>query len=243
MKMPKTKSMSRKRRSGNQLSRSSKRQRQAYAPSKTLISGTNPQNHVVVRGIGMPDKLTTNLVYSDSFVLDPTAASPFQSKRFRWNSVFDPDYEVGGGQPTYFDPLSAMYERYLVNGAKLTAVFSRSTATTANIGPYICGIATSGGTSVVTTDTGSLISTPNVNYALVSDQDGSVPVVSTYSAKKCFDPVDNTDGSQTTTNPTRTWLAHVFAQPQGVDVEAPINVVVMIEYNVTFSGLRAVVDL
>lgn len=240
--MPKTKSMSRKRRTSKQLSRSNKRARRAYAPSKTLISGTNPQNHVVIRGIGLPDKLTTNLVYSDSFSLDPSSLTPIPTKRFRWNSCYDPDFEVAGGQPTYFDQIAALYAKFLVNGAKMTAVFSRGSGTTANIGPYICGISSGFDSALPTSDAGTLISAPNVNYAVVSPDDGSVAVTATYSAKKVFDDWQAVQGSATS-NPTQQWLAHVFASPQGLDVETPINVVIMIEFNVTFSQMKAIVDL
>ena len=46
------------------------RKRTAYDKSNYLLSGTNPQNTVVFRGIRFPDRLTTNVVYADSIVLD-----------------------------------------------------------------------------------------------------------------------------------------------------------------------------
>ena len=44
-------------------------------------------------------------------------------------------------------------------------------------------------------------------------------------------------------NPTINWYAKVFASPQGVDVEKPINVIVIIEYNVTLSDVIGVYDV
>ena len=45
-------------------------------------------------------------------------------------------------------------------------------------------------------------------------------------------------------NPTVRWYANVFASPQGVDVEKkPINVIVIIEYNVTLSDVIGVADV
>ena len=46
-----------------------------------------------------------------------------------------------------------------------------------------------------------------------------------------------------TQNPVINWYAKVFASPQGVDIEKPINVIVIIEYNVTLSDVIGVVDV
>lgn len=218
-----------------------KKRRQAYKKSNILTSGTNPANHVIHRGIGFPDKFTTNLVYTDSFVLDPSASTICPSKRFRWANLYDPDYETGGGQPTYYDQLAAMYGRYIVNGAKMTVIFSRMTGTAAGIGPYICGVLTTDGntTSLPTTDAGTLISLPNCSFAVVNDQDGSKTVTATYSRLKWTD--SSLDAYPTTATSSYA-LAHIFASPQGTDVEAPINVVVVMEFNATFMECKSVID-
>lgn len=218
-----------------------KKRRQAYKKSNILTSGTNPANHVIHRGIGFPDKFTTNLVYTDSFVLDPSAGTICPFKRFRWNNLYDPDYEVGGGQPTYFDQLAAMYFRYQVNGAKMTVIFSRSSGTTSGIGPYICGVLTTdpSATSLPTTDAGTLISLPNCSFAVVNDQDGSKSVTATYSMRNY-----TSENSDPLTMTSTTSMAHafVFASPQGTDVETPINCVVVMEFNATFMDVKSVVD-
>lgn len=219
-----------------------KKRRQAYKKSNIITSGTNPSNHVYIRGIGMPDKLTTNLVYTDSFVLDPSAGTITPSKRFRWNSLFDPDYETGGGQPTYFDQIAQIYQRYIVNGAKMTCMFSRSSTTGSGVGPYICGVSSSFSTSLATTDAGQLISTPNCNFAIVADQDGTKTVTATYSQNSVFDGQITGSIAEVTSNPSSFWFGHVFASPQGTDVETPINCVIIIEYNATFSDMKTVVD-
>lgn len=218
-----------------------KKRRQAYKKSNILTSGTNPANHVIHRGIGFPDKFTTNLVYTDSFVLDPSASTICPYKRFRWSNLYDPDYETGGGQPTYFDQIAAMYSRYQVNGAKMTVIFSRSNGTTAGIGPYICGILTtdSNAPSLPTTDAGQLISLPNCSFAVVNDQDGSKTVTATYSK---LNYTDVSMDALTMTSTSSYAHAIVFASPQGVDVEAPINAVVIMEFNATFMDLKTVLD-
>ena len=216
--------------------------KQVYTPYSS-IRGTNPQNQTTFKGKGFPDRLTTNVVYSDSFILDPSAVTPTPYKTYRLTSGFDPDNSLGGGQPTYWDQLATVYSRYRVNGAKITATFSKSSTITANEGPYICGIECSDSTSLPTTNAGVLISLSNTTFRIVGQEDGSKSVVATYSANNTYP--DFADGLQArmSANPTVNWYANVFASPQGVDVEKPINVIVIIEYNVTLSDVIGVADV
>ena len=157
-------------------------------------------------------------------------------------SLFDPQVALGGGQPTYFDQLALVYGRYIVNGAKVTATFSRGTSTTANVGPYLCGIQTSDSTALPTTAPGGLISTPNCVAKFVSQDDGSVPITQTYSKRQTYPDFDSALQARTNADPTLAWYAKVFAGPQGVDIDVPINVMVIIEFNATFSDLKQVID-
>lgn len=220
-----------------------KKRRQAYKKSTVLESGTNPENHAVFRGIGFPDMMTTNLVYTDSIILDPSASTITPTFQVTMNDCFDPQSAIGGGQPTFFDQFAAIYRRYQVNGCKLSAIFSRSSGTTAGIGPYICGITTSATGGLPTTDAGALISVPNTTFAIVTPEDGSKTVVATYSQKKTFPFNEDSSGALVTAGPVSRWEANIFASPQGTDVETPINVVFVMEFNVTFSGMKQVLDL
>lgn len=208
-------------------------------------TGTNAGNHVVFRGVGFPDRLTTNLIFSDSIILDPslTTITPFVP--FRLNSLWDPFEGLGGGQPTYFDQLAAVYSRYIVNGAKITVSFSRQTSngSTAGIGPYICGIQCSDLSSIPSNDASVLASAPNTTARFVNDQDGTVMVTATFSRKQTYPSLDDACQARTNANPAVAWLAKVFASPQGDDVEQKIHALVMIEYNATFSDIVQVVDV
>jgi hypothetical protein len=77
----------------------------------------------------------------------------------------------------------------------------------------------------------------------MNTNDGSVTVVATYSQRNTYP--DNQDGlqSRTNANPAINWIAKVFATPQGLNITKPINVIVKIEYNVTFSALIGVTDV
>jgi len=224
--------------------KSKKLAKRAYSRSRYMRTGTNPTNAVTFRGYGFPDMLTTNIVYGETLALDPSTATPIPFTVFDLASAFDPQKALGGGQPTYFDQLATVYRRYCVNGAKITATFSRGTTSTTNVGPYLCGITLSDQQTLPGGGVyGALATAPNTIACLVYIEDGSASVVATYSRKKTYpDSVDNTQ-ARVDANPALGWFAKVFAAPQGTDVEVPITVFVTIEFNVTFSNLTQAADL
>lgn len=213
-----------------------------YGPGRYMSTGTNPNNHVSFRGTGFPDRLTTNLVYAESIILDPSVGTPTPVAVFSLNSLYDPNTAVGGGQPTYFDQLATVYSRYVVNGAKITATFSRGTTTGANIGPYLCGIQCSDLTSLPTTNVSALMSVPNTVSRLVSQEDGSTSIVQTYSKKNTYPDFTDNVQARINANPLIQWYAKVFASPQGIEIDTAINCTVVIEFNATFSDVFQQVD-
>ena len=156
--------------------------RNAYSPYPS-IRGTNPSNAITFKGKGFPDRLTTNLVYTDTIILDPSAGTPCPNKTYTLNGCFDPDFSLGGTQPTYWDQLSLIYSRYKVKGSKMTAIFSRSTTVLGDVGPYICGIQCSDNSTIVSTNPQVLMSSPNTGFRVVNQEDGSVSVSATYSQR------------------------------------------------------------
>ena len=62
--------------------------------------------------------VTTKLVYTDTILLSSTGSVAFNTHTFRANSVFDPDWTGAGHQPTRFDQLAALYQRYEVLKSK-----------------------------------------------------------------------------------------------------------------------------
>lgn len=220
----------------------SKRKTGRTYKSTYMNTGTNPNNHTVFLGKGFPDKLTTNVVFSDTFILAASAGTPTVAKSFLMTSGWDPQDALGGNQPTYWDQLALIYSRYTVNGAKMTAIFSRGTTTTADVGPYICGITQRDSAVIPSTNAGVLMSAPNTTFKVVTEQSGAVEVVATYSKKNVFPDFTDNLQARMNANPVINWFGNVFISPQGVDLTTPINIVVIIEYNCTFSDVVAVVD-
>jgi len=214
-----------------------------FSAYNSASRGNNPANSTVFRGIGFPDKLTTNLVYSQSLALTPTGLLPTPYTAYKASSLYDPEDALGGGQPTYFDQLATIYSRYMVNGCKMTAMFSLPTQTAANIGPYLCGIQCSDSNALPTTNSSILISSNNTTWKMVSQDDGTQTVVATYSPKNAFQFFDDNLQARVNADPITNWFFKVFASPQGTAVTTPINVVIIMEFNATFTTQLAKVDI
>lgn len=70
--------------------------------------------------IGYPNQRVVKLRYVETFSLN-SLLGVMASRTFRANSVFDPNYAVGGTTPTGYTIWSTMYNRYCVIGAKISA--------------------------------------------------------------------------------------------------------------------------
>lgn len=70
--------------------------------------------------IGMPENLIVSLryVFTASFS-ERTADGEAQFQNIKVNSIYDPDGQLGGGQPWASDQLRAMYNRYFVEDASV----------------------------------------------------------------------------------------------------------------------------
>lgn len=78
------------------------------------------RNKTTIRSMttGVPDRVRAKLKYSDIITLT-TLAGGAALQVFRGNSLRDPDVTGIGHQPLYHDNYSALYEQYVVRGAKI----------------------------------------------------------------------------------------------------------------------------
>lgn len=88
--------------------------------------------------IGAPEEMTVKLVYHDSYTHTHTSGA-MQLWEFRANSCFDPDYTYTGHQPTGFDEMAALYQRYLVTAAMIEVSASPISSADANV-PQVVAI-------------------------------------------------------------------------------------------------------
>lgn len=213
----------------------------AYKPIDT-VKGTNPQSVLVHRGIGIPETFRTRLIWNQMVSLTPPASGN-ASYAVRMNGVFDPQYNLGGSQPNYWDQLANLYGRYNVKGAKITCTFSLPTQTTSD-GPYIVGI--NGSRNPVSSSvTGSILTgAPNTGYKILSQGGNPVLVTATYSPKLLTDGQDSDAvGAPINATPVREWLSNVFVTNN--TTQATPNVVICmitVEYLVDFFEMFNIID-
>lgn len=72
-------------------------------------------------------KMITKMRYQTSTSLDAGNVGTADAHVFTCNGLFDPDITSSGHQPRGFDQLMALYDHYVVLGAKITVIFAQQT--------------------------------------------------------------------------------------------------------------------
>lgn len=217
--------------------RPSKRRRLAYSGKSTRT--VNPQSMVVHRGIGLPDKLRTKLMYCESIALGNFTSSILQYKAFNLSQPYDPDPAIGGGQPTYYDQLSAIYNEVNVVGAKMTVTFVKTdNSGITSDGPYMVGVIGGVSSTPATTDAPTLCTTANSQWDILHTQ-ATKNCVATYSPRMLS---ANGTNESSTLGTSAAYYGIVWASPQGTAVTGVVNAIVSIEYICDFFSLNQVID-
>lgn len=207
-----------------------------WTGSQQRTISTNRGTTILRNAFGMPDNLETTLVYGDSIILTP-GVSAFASKAYSLTSLYDPDPAVGGAQPYFFDQLMAIYGRYTVIGAKLTATFTydRGNSDTSS-GPWVNGCIGSDASTLASTSTDVLIASQNSDYQPLGRGGEAVDCQATYSPWKSlgYTSTDSQLSGTSTSNPAKNYYAHVWCSPQGTSTTSVMNVLVRVEYRVRF---------
>lgn len=207
--------------------------------SAGVITHLSPNNY------GFPDRLKTKLIYADVVQLQASAGNP-GIWQFRMNSLFDPDLTGTGHQPQWFDQLAAVYARYRVNFAKITATFVPNNVNdteTNDTGPYIIGISTNQNATFSAANYAALLENPNTESTVLVDKQGGnnmKTLSADYNPKRDFDisPLDGDLLTAVNANPIRTFIATVWALDMTESVSQDVVCKICIEYDVTMSMIR-----
>lgn len=178
-------------------------------------------------------------------IIDPTFADFSSAIVFRINSLYDPEFSVGGHQPLGFDEWSVFYNKYLVLGAKVRAdCFATSTTTT--ISNAIVGIRFDSASSVVTSLT-SIIENGRCRWKRMARADSgnaTTTVVSKWSARKWWGGKSKMEneihGAATSADPSKVAYCHVFAGPVSESTSdlGAIRVRVTIDFIALFTDVK-----
>ena len=111
--------------------------RKRYRKARNLVLGGFPKTKIV------------KLRYVQEITLN-SASGVYDVHSFRANSLFDPDYNGVGHQPSNFDRWMEIYNHYTVVGSKITAKYMPSTNPSSNAGGYFGIMLTDDSTTMAT---------------------------------------------------------------------------------------------
>ena len=195
-----------------------------------MVPGLGPQQ------FGFPNSVITTLRYSDTINMS-SLVGVRSIHVFAANGIFDPDITATGHQPMYRDAWAAIYDQYVVIGAKITVHWS--TGTTGM--PALCGIV-GDDDSVISTDTRVLREQNNSVYGVCSAVGGPGLTQSlTFGPLEDIGVDAKADGSSQTSvaaNPSELWCFGIWAVAHDVGSTVDVRAAVSIEYTVKFSELQ-----
>lgn len=164
---------------------------------------------------------------------------------YRANSVYDPRWAVGGGQPIGFDDWKTLYGAYVVLGAKCKVRFASPTDDC-----YV-GVSLLSDSSQLSINPTVTCSNPNSTWTLVNSGGGTskcTTITKNYSARKftCRGQSPLTDEDQQAdvgTNPENGPIFQVWAAPidQSTTLTS-VNYVIELEYIVAFFDPQTSID-
>lgn len=205
-----------------------KKQNPRYT-SRGLISA----NHAIWNTGGVPRQRTANLRLCDRFTLNPGLATA-DRVFVGLTNIFDP---VGGSQkPQGYGAFAALYNHYIVLGAKVSVTFTNTDSST----PVVCGLAiTDDQTS--STDWRVLTENGRCVWKVLGNNPDKCKLDINFSTKKFFnlaDVKDNKDrlGAVTSQAPSDQAYLEIFQEGvDGLTNPAAQYGVVVIDYLVYFS--------
>ena len=186
--------------------------------------------------------VTTKLVYTDTILLSSTGSVAFNTHTFRANSVFDPDWTGAGHQPTRFDQLAALYQRYEVLKSKIRVQFTTGqladTSTTVALGPWHVGVVCSGQATPAGTGTDpgyTLAESPRADHGALCE--AMVKTCKTYWDRSLNGVVKHDDSltAAVSANPASEGYYILWAFNEGNVASTSVLAHVRIEYEVRFT--------
>lgn len=197
-------------------------------------------------GFGFPTNKVFNLRYVTPLTLTGNAGV-MARWTYRANSIYDPDYTGGGGQPRSHDELAKFYSRYVVLGSKIT-VTNNDSYTTGQALPFVFGVQLCTSDDFTPESWLAVMEQGRDKFRVCNlNTNRGMRVTKGYSMKKFFkirDVRDNmlTHGAHFGSNPTEEAYFVVFQQDYGMSANQVNKYIVCIDYCVMLTepkGLNA----
>lgn len=185
------------------------------------------------RIFGFPNNLISKLRYCDSINLTGTSGARALNV-YAANGIFDPDITGVGHQPMWRDNFAAVYDQYVVIGAKITVKFANTSSTV----PAVCGVVGDDDSSI-STNIDTLMELNNSVHSLCLVAGGPIVTLSqTFEPMKMFGVNAKDDGNSATTfgtNPSEIWCFGVWIAAADQASTCTVSVSVEIDYTVKFT--------
>lgn len=187
--------------------------------------------------IGAPESMMCKLVYHDSYTHTHTSGAQ-QLWELRANSVYDPDYTYTGHQPTGFDEMAALYQRYLVTAASIEVQASPLSSGGSNI-PIVVAILPRLEQNSIS-DTNTVCENPKAVSKVISGSTSDAPsrTISKYITMKKILGVSNLDdldySAPVTTNPTQGVFFSIYSNSANQGSTSIAALTVKVTYYVKF---------
>lgn len=196
------------------------------------------RTRLVNLGLNVPQRVVNKLKWSNVLTLT-SASDGFFSGVYVANSVYDPDYALGGSAASWFDTMTNLYLAYRVNASKITAkiIFPSSNTT-----PTLGGIMfTPGSSNIMAAYNANKVNSgwstpPRILNGYAS---GKPTILKSYATmKRAFTDnkieyeADNTYWGSPSSNPTTLGLWQLWLQQMGASSIVTVMVNVQITYYV-----------
>ncbi len=233
-KMPKS---TRQNGGGSKKQRLQPYKRPVRAPTRFRIP-----NSVAGYRTGFPKQLTMSHTYHMTQEFQQ-AANPNDSAfiNIRCNGMFDPEFAIGGHQPSYFDITSSIYDHYQVVSSVCKVRFTRAGDSN---DPWVFGILINDDGVVNNANLHTLCEQPSATYKMVGGFDDVEEVTKYWSAKSAFGPgylgMDSLKGDAGT-DPTEQQMFTIFGrQSQLTTTGTFVRMSITITYTARWTELRDV---
>lgn len=213
----------------------------------------NRKPRIPVGGIGFPQERIVRMRYFEEVAVQPAGLANQGHATFRLNSIFDPNYSVGGHNPIGYDEWFLFYNSYLVMWTDWHISFQLYTNTGATnsmvVGAFPSNTTTFPGSSVqsaVENGRGSY----RILQVLGTNSDSQKSIRGSWAAKDWFNVSDLRDnwgeiGAAWDTNPTEEAYLFVYSGTSNGTAPATqpgISATVTLDYYVLLSDLTNLIS-
>lgn len=223
-----SKKMNKDRRKSRQTAYARKRVKAVVKPSVSM-------------GSGFPKMLRVKMHYVDNEnIITSLAAGTVGTQQYNINGLYDFDYTGTGHQPFYFDQYAAIYNHYVVTGAKITIAWVNPSNSDVVVGGYI-----NDDVAIQAPNLNTFCEEPEAQFRVIpANQADPVYLTFYWSAAKFFTGrkdnilADNSLQGTSSGNPSELSILSLFYRNHDVTAATTIRWTIRAEFNVIWKELR-----